>query len=250
MRHNLNLLSRFLAWAIERGFATVNPVRMIPQGRRPKGSAGGADDAPWIRDDETVHRLMAALPRPVDLMFYLGNRSGLRPGEVAGLQMEDFSWLAEGIIRVAHSYDGPLKEDKAGAGKVKWVPAPEDIGQVVGPWLAQRKSEGAGPRDLVFPFKPAKPQNRRRTSTWKGFRKEYVEACWEEAARAVGVEMTLYQATRHSFVSRHLANGVPLDEVSAAVGHSSPEVTKRFYAHYVRRGFSAEIRRGLSRSAA
>ncbi len=92
MRHNLNLLSRFLAWAIERGFATVNPVRMIPQGRRPKGSAGGADDAPWIRDDETVHRLMAALPRPVDLMFYLGNRSGLRPGEGAGLQMEDFSY--------------------------------------------------------------------------------------------------------------------------------------------------------------
>ena len=28
---------------------------------------------------------MEALPRPVDLMFYLGNRSGLRMGEICGL---------------------------------------------------------------------------------------------------------------------------------------------------------------------
>jgi site-specific recombinase XerC len=39
MRHTLNLLSRFFAWAIERGHATVNPVRMIPQGKRPRGTA-------------------------------------------------------------------------------------------------------------------------------------------------------------------------------------------------------------------
>ena len=30
MRHNLNLLSRFFAWAIERGHASINPVRQIP----------------------------------------------------------------------------------------------------------------------------------------------------------------------------------------------------------------------------
>ena len=29
--------------------------------------------------------LMQALPSPIDLMFYLGNRSGLRTGEAAGL---------------------------------------------------------------------------------------------------------------------------------------------------------------------
>jgi hypothetical protein len=54
--------------------------------------------------------------------------------------------------------------------------------------------------------------------------------------------MTWYQATRHSFVSRHLSRGASLDEVSAAVGHSSPVVTKRFYDHYVRRTFSPKLR--------
>ena len=34
-RHALNLLSRFFSWCIERGLADVNPVKMVPQGRRP-----------------------------------------------------------------------------------------------------------------------------------------------------------------------------------------------------------------------
>ena len=36
-----------------------------------------------------------------------------------------------------------------------------------------------------------------------------------------------------------------LDEVSAALGHSSPVVTRRYYDHFVRKSFSPEIRRGL-----
>jgi integrase len=54
--------------------------------------------------------------------------------------------------------------------------------------------------------------------------------------------MTFYEATRHSFISRNLEAGVPLDEVSAAVGHSSPVVTKRHYDRFVRRSFSSAIR--------
>lgn len=54
--------------------------------------------------------------------------------------------------------------------------------------------------------------------------------------------MTFYEATRHSFTSRNLAAGVPLDEVSAALGHSSPVVTRRFYDRYVRKTYSDAIR--------
>jgi site-specific recombinase XerC len=44
---------------------------------------------------------------------------------------------------------------------------------------------------------------------------------------------------------RHLSRGASLDEVSAAVGHSSPIVTKRFYDLCVRRSFSPKLRAGL-----
>jgi integrase len=125
---------------------------------------------------------------------------------------------------------------------VKFVPAPHDADVRLKAQIARRKLQGAIGDDLVFPFTPAKPQNRRRTSGWTGYRKEYVEACWEEAAEKVGVDLTWYNATRTTFVSRNLKAGVPLDEVSAAVGHSSPMVTKRHYDHYVRRTYSAALR--------
>jgi integrase len=168
---------------------------------------------------------------------------------VCGLRIEDFAWVSDGIIRAEHSYGGPLKEDKGHgpAPKAKWVPAAMDVEEVMGPWLKRRKKDGAGPTDLVFPFQAAKPQNRKRTSGWTGYRKEYVESVWSKVVDELGVKLNWYEATRHSFVSRNLAAGVPLDEVSAAVGHSSPVVTMRFYARYVRKSFSAAIR-GVARA--
>ena len=263
IRHNMNLLSRFFSWAIARGHVAINPVRQIPMGSRPTQSV--KSDTPWLADDAIVRKLINDLEEPINFMFYLCNRSGLRTGEAAGLRMSDMEFLDEGIIRVRFSYDGPLKEDKKGEGKVKWVPAPEDINEFLGPWLSTREAQEAGPEDRVFPC-----------ARRKGlcFRKEYIEACWEHVApkhvggRAVELKkkrkkgdkeqpvvkeqkptMTWYQATRHSFVSRHLSGGASLDEVSAAVGHSSPVVTKRFYDHYVRRSFSPKLRAGLGLGA-
>src|SRR6185369_2963409 len=45
-RHALNLLSRFFSWAIERGHATTNPVKMVPEGRRPIGAGGEGAGSP------------------------------------------------------------------------------------------------------------------------------------------------------------------------------------------------------------
>lgn len=234
MRHNLNLLGRFFGWAVLRGHASVNPVRQIPTGQRPQEVQ--RRDTPWLDDDAMVRKVFHALPEPFGLMFYIGNRSGLRLGEIVGLRMSDLDYLAEGTLRVRFSHDGPLKEDKARVGKMKWVPAAGDALAVLGPWLTRRRIEGAGPEDLVFPC----PNRGGRC-----YRKELLEARWEAVAEKMGLSMTFYQATRHSFVSRNLSRGASLDEVSAAVGHSSPIVTRRHYDHFVRQDFSARLREGL-----
>jgi hypothetical protein len=66
-------------------------------------------------EDETkVPELAAALGHDLGLAFYLANRSGMRLGEVVGLRMGDLDFLPDGVIRVAHSYGGPLKEDRTG----------------------------------------------------------------------------------------------------------------------------------------
>ena len=48
-------------------------------------------------------------------MFYVGNRAGMRLGEICGLRLSRRRHLAAGAFRVRYSYAGPLKEDKAGA---------------------------------------------------------------------------------------------------------------------------------------
>lgn len=180
-------------------------------------------------------------------MFYLGNRSGLRTGEIAGLRMSDLSFADEGVIRVRYSYAGPLKEDKNGGGKVKWVPCPDDWKEHLGPWLKKREAAGAEPEHLVFPG----PRNADMPC-----RKEYIEGVWVRAVENLAarkppfeVGLTWYEATRHSFVSRNAEAGVPLDEISAAVGHSSPVVTRRYYDHFVRRSFSTRLRLGIRTAA-
>lgn len=234
IRHNLNLLSRFFSWAVERGHATFNPVRQIPIGKRPQQEV--KSDTPWLDDDDLVRKIVVALPEPIDYMFYLGNRSGLRMGESSGLRMSDFDFLDEGVIRVRFSYDGHLKEDKKRVGKLKWVPAPDDCEAFLGPWFEQRRADGAGPEDLVFPG-PTDPKTPAR--------KEFIESRWEPVADDLELDLTWYQATRHSFVSRNLKAGVPLDEVSAAIGYSSPVVTKRYYDHFVRKQYTSALRSGL-----
>lgn len=240
-RHALNLLSRFFSWCILRGLTNFNPVKMIPQGAKPTPSR--ISDGPWMEDDSLAPKLMLALGGDLALIFYLGNRSGLRLGEICGLTMGDMEFLADGTIRVGHSYDGPLKEREE-VGSVKWVPAPDDWSEVIGMHLKIRKLQGAKADDVVF-LAPVREKGRRRVQEFKGYLREYVDSKWLEAAKAVGTELTFYQATRHTFVSRNLRDGAQLEEVSAALGHSSPSVTQKHYNHWVRKSFSAKLTRGL-----
>ena len=72
---------------------------------------------------------MSPLPKPIDLMFDLGSRSGSRTGELAGLRMSDLGYLKDGLVRIRYSYGSFLKEDKARVGKMKWGPATADAGE-------------------------------------------------------------------------------------------------------------------------
>ena len=234
IRHNLGLLSRFFSWCIERGLAETNPVRSIPVSRRPKTSP--KRDVAFLDDDELIRKLIRELPAPIGLMFYLGNRSGLRTGEIAGLRMGDLAWLDENVIRVGHSYDGPLKEDRAGDGRVKWVPAPMDLDAVMGAHPRERLAARAGPTDLVFPCP---------TRNGGHFRHEYIGECWDKVRKAHNLKLTWYEATRHSCASRNLSRDATLDEVSSALGHSTPAITRRHYDHFIRRRFSERLRAGI-----
>jgi integrase len=227
------LLSRALSWATARGLAPGNVTALVPRGVRPR--AERRRDVPWLESDHTARLLFERLPSPVELMFAVGLTSGLRLGEIAGLTLADLFDIGTGAIRVRGSNGGPLKEDKRGDGRVKWAPTSPDVAELLGKWLEVRRAEGADPASLAFPRPDGGP-----------FQKHDVRHRWRRACEAIGVyDLNWHQATRHSFVSRALARGATLDEVSQACGHATPAITATIYGHNIRKTWSPLVAAGV-----
>lgn len=251
--HRIGYLSRFFSWAILNDLTEVNPVKMIPKGKRPVARREKEPD--HLSDDSLIPVIMKELGSDLGLMYYVARFSGLREGEAAGLRMSDLDWLHEGVIRVRYSFFGPLKESRDGSKPVKWVPAPTDAEDVLKLHMARRRLNGAGPEDLVFPYQRphrAGPRSGRvRQSEWKdfaGWHPKQIRTTWRKAAKALSLsdDLTFYGATRHSYVTKALLAGVSLDEVSTAVGHAMPSTTQDSYNHLIRKTFNPLLRQGLA----
>ncbi len=237
LRHNLNLLGRFFSWAITRGHVEQNPVRSIPSSVRPREAP--KVERPYVNDDVQVRKIFKALPSPINLMFWIGHTSGLRPSEIVALRISDLDAIADGTIRArAGSRDGELKvlkEDKSRKGMAKVVPIGKGAEKMLRPWLNRREAEEAQPEDLVF-VAPGGGM----------FSRMQLSRAWREVRTKLGIKVGMYEATRHSFASRLLEGGNSMDEVSAALNHSSVVVTKRHYARWERSSYSPSMRLGVT----
>ncbi|MEP6652077.1 MAG: site-specific integrase [Myxococcales bacterium] len=224
------LLARWCSWAVGEELIAGNPCRDLPWGQRPVYDRGDPTAKPWVQTDKELAKLMGALPRPLDLALWLGNRSGLRLGETFGLRLSDLADTSKGYIRVARSFGGPLKESKAGHARVKHPPIQPDVAEKLNQLASERRAAGGGRDDLLFvPLEPGK-----RQTDWKGYLPHTVNAVWRTVQTATGFRGTWKDATRHSFASRNIVAGVSVHAVSHALGHSSVAVTEKNYAHIIR----------------
>ena len=54
---------------------------------------------------------------------------------------------------------------------------------------------------------------------------------WGRACKSLGLPQVMFHALRHTHVSALIAAGVDVVQISRRIGHSSPTVTLRTYAH-------------------
>ena len=59
-------------------------------------------------------------------------------------------------------------------------------------------------------------------SKGKHFSQRRLDTVWLQAARSCGIEINLYQATRHSFATQKIAVGFSRDKVGQMMGHRNP----------------------------
>jgi integrase len=98
--------------------------------------------------------------------------------------------------------------------------------------LLEVQMAGKGPDDLVFVGPRGKP-----------IRRSNFAAIWWPAVEKAGVTRCTPHALRHSYASWLLAKGMPINEVSQALGHTQPSTTLNIYAHVMphRRRAAADV---------
>jgi integrase len=144
-------------------------------------------------------------------MILAALRTGMRRGELIGLQWSSIDWQNQNIA-VRHSrcdYSKQLGTTKSG--RERHIPMDSDVYSV----LFNRK-KGTG---YVFTDEQGEP-----------FHGKYLERRLAEACTRAGLRKIGWHTLRHTFASHLAMKGVPLNAVQTLLGHSNITTTMR-YAH-------------------
>ena len=227
---HLSVLRRVLSLAVQRGDLVRNPAARLGElmrrvGRRTATEASAVDT--WTETEiETLLALAGEHEPRIRPALVVLFSTGMRRGELLGLKWEDVDFARRRIaVRRAHVRTG-MTTPKNGRGRfIAMAPA---LGEQLLDLLAQRRREclqrgWADVPDWVFPSETGgllHPDNFQRT--WLRLRRR---------ARKHGVRPLKLHCTRHTWASRAVAAGKSVRWVADQLGHASPMLTLKTYAH-------------------
>lgn len=225
-------LRQALQQAVDDGWLARNVALAVRPPRQPQRSTQRVVSVADLERFWRVareHRLFALWR----IVPYLGGRSG----ELRALRWEDFDERRRQLLICRHltrSEDGGrrlhTKDPKTEAG-TRLLELDDELVEVLcrhRSWQSQER-EWAGPRWVDHGLIFATPWGTPLLSgnVLRDFRKLLARA-------GVPVHYRMHDL-RHTAASHLLADGVPLPEVSQILGHASPAITARLYAHAVKR---------------
>lgn len=245
-----------LSSALRRGLITVNPA----EGRMDalSGTASANDELTIWQPEQTARFLEHVANDRLSALYELAAYAGLRRAELCGLRWSDIDddgaglTIRQTIVAVTRSQVKPgqvtcpacgeehvgrlFKPPKSRAGR-RWVP-------LAGPAqaaLARHRQTQQAERDflgddayrdhgLVFCAPDGTP-----------LRPGGVTAAFDAHVQECGLPVVRLHDTRHGACSLLLAGGVPIEIVQLILGHSSPEITRKVYAHLMRKAAAAQV---------
>ncbi|MGH2601168.1 MAG: site-specific integrase [Dehalococcoidia bacterium] len=219
------ILRRALNHAERWELTTRNAARLV---EGPRTSRVRLDDILTAKQANAV--LAAAGGDRLEALAVIVLRLGLRKGGALALRWSDID-LDAGELRVS----GTLKRRRNGAGLNFDTPKTKSAARtlpLIGGVATALRAHGArqaqerlavgpswGDADLVFTTPLGTPIDPRNINRW-----------WDRLCRQAGVGHRRFRASRHTAVILLLDAGVPLEVVSAILGHASLAVTADIYA--------------------
>jgi integrase len=213
-----------LQQAVKEGILGRNPADAV---QRPKVEVKEFH----ILNEEQAQRLVIASQNSrYGMLFYLALMTGMREGELLGLQWSDLDWK-KGVLNIqrqlrkagGHGYVMMPPKTKAGRRQVKLGQGTLDRLAVHRQQLEQQR-EALGERwtecDLVFPNTVGKPM------TSKNMILEFKRILKEN-----GLPDIRFHDLRHTSITFLLSSGTPVNTVQQRAGHSKASVTTDIYGH-------------------
>jgi integrase len=225
----LNLLHVIMAWARERGqrYLAHDPladVRRLPRVRTEMNFLEPAEiNALLEAARASVAAALAkmeegdALPSPDDTILYVAVYTGLRRGEIFGLQWSDVD-EADAQFRIRRSiYQGDITRPKTLSSE-RMVDVPARLVEML---KTYRKSYPALEGDFVFRTSTGTPLD---PDNW--YKRAFLPLLKKAELRPVGLH-----ALRHTYASLLINGGESIKYVSKQLGHASIQITADTYGH-------------------
>ena len=172
---------------------------------------------------EVEQRALVKAAKPAyKMLFRLALHSGLRKGELLGLQWDSVD-LESGTIYVREQFShGAVTTPKTEAGR-RYVPIDADTVEQLKRWRAVAR-QPVDDLDLVFPTSTGHYQSASNVNS-RGFKPALNRAGLPSSIR--------FHDLRHTYASMAIAADVPLNDLKFVLGHSSISVTADIYGHLV-----------------
>ena len=248
-----------LSVARSRDLISTNPaegrIDVIP-GRR-AGTDEDDDDMGVWEPEETARFLEHIAGDRLAAFYELAAYAGLRRGELCGMRWTDLNedWAGARVrqtivdLSSGQARSGDLtcpvcgqehigrhfKRPKSRKGR-RWVPLAEPARQALAAHRAAQDAERAEfgddyrDHDLVFCYVDGEP-----------LRPDLLSREFTRHAAACGLPPIRLHDMRHGACSLMLSGGVPIEIVQLILGHSSPVVTRKVYAHLMRKASAQQV---------
>jgi integrase len=221
LRNHLGLLHKILDDAREGGYLAVNRLHQSRALQRPKAIREDDEGEVEVLEPAEVHHLLDAVPPEYYPIFLAAVCTGMRPGELLGVQWGDLDEASRQIHVRRTVWRGGFYVPKTKRSKRK-IDVGDQLLGVLARWRRERYGEAAPPPDaLIFPGGDGGPLD------LDAVRKRV----WGPALAKAGLRHVRIYSLRHTFASMLISQGENIKYISTQLGHASVQITLDRYGH-------------------
>lgn len=213
----LTVLVMIFNYAARHRIVDFNPaehIERLPDTRLPEERA---IDTNILTPDQVRRLIEACAPGQPRMIVQLAVFTGMRQGEILGLQWGDIDWVNKQVLVRRAWREGAFQPPKTKY-SVRRIDLPDFLVHELKIWKLACPN---GEYDLVVPNRAGNPQSHSNL-----LQRDY----WP-ALRRAGLPKIRFHDLRHTFASLMIANGEDIVRVSRLLGHASPNITLGVYSH-------------------